>query len=74
MSKEELANKIPVKPPRVKHETNTRHVRGSSDHIIGLEKEASQEKILIAVGIAMIIVAEEKYNLESSDKPVMYMW
>jgi hypothetical protein len=73
MSNEELARRIPVKPPRVKQETKTSDVRGSSDQTIGLEKEASQEKILIAVGIAMIIVADEKYNLESSDKPVMYM-
>lgn len=74
MSSEELASNIPVKPPKVKQETNTRVVRGSSDHIIGLENDASHENILIAVGIAIIIVADEKYNLESSDKPVIYIW
>ena len=37
-------------------------------------KDEIHEKILIAVGIAMIIVADEKYSLESSLIPATYMW
>jgi len=61
ISKEELASTIPVRPPTVKRK------RKPSTQSIGVSRAAgvpwrvaSQEKILIPVGTAMIIVAEVK--------------
>jgi len=61
ISKELLASTIPVNPPTVNRN------RKPSTHNIGLSglagvpcRVASQEKILIPVGTAMIIVAEVK--------------
>ncbi len=61
ISIDELANIIPVNPPTVNRNTNP------SDHKIGVLnfnfvpwRVASQLKILIPVGTAIIIVAEVK--------------
>jgi len=61
ISKELLASTMPVKPPTVNRNRKPR------THNIGLSglagvpcRVASQEKILIPVGTAMIIVAEVK--------------
>lgn len=61
MSKEEFANTIPVRPPTVNRNKNP------STHSIGASIDkgvpcivANQEKILIPVGTAIIIVADVK--------------
>jgi len=61
ISREELASTIPVRPPTVNRK------RKPSTQSMGVSKAAgapwrvaSQEKILIPVGTAMIIVAEVK--------------
>lgn len=61
MSREELANTIPVKPPIVNKKINPRaHKRGVSHLMAPPWRVASQLKTLTPVGIAMIIVADVK--------------
>jgi len=75
MSNDLLASTIPVNPPTVKRN------RKPSTHSIGLSglagvpcRVASQEKILIPVGTAMIIVAEVKYARVSTSIPTVNIW
>lgn len=61
MSREELASTIPVNPPTVNKNRNpSTHKIGVSGDIGVPCRVASQEKILIPVGTAIIIVAEVK--------------
>ena len=61
MSKALLARTIPVRPPIVKRIKKPRTQRTGVSIERGVPwNEASQEKILIPVGTAMTIVAEEK--------------
>jgi len=61
MSREELASTIPVRPPTVKRKRKpSTHSRGVSRAAGVPWSVASQEKILMPVGTAMIIVAEVK--------------
>jgi len=61
MSNEELARTIPVRPPTVnrKRKPSTHRTGASGDRGVPWSV-ASQEKILIPVGTAIIIVAEVK--------------
>lgn len=61
MSKEEFDNTIPVRPPSVKRKINPN--TQSKEALTGPEnpqREASHEKTLIPVGIAIIMVAVVK--------------
>lgn len=61
ISIEELAKITPVIPPIVKRKINPiDHIKGVSNLIIEPWIVANQEKILIPVGIAIIIVAAVK--------------
>lgn len=61
MSIEELANIIPVSPPTVNKKTNPKaHKIEVLNLMLEPCKVASQLKILIPVGTAMIIVADVK--------------
>jgi hypothetical protein len=61
MSIEELAKITPVTPPKVNKKTKPKDQRrGASEDIQDPCMVASQEKILIPVGIAIIIVAAVK--------------
>jgi len=61
MSNEELASTIPVRPPTVNKKRNPiTHRTGASGDSGVPWSVASQEKILIPVGTAIIIVAEVK--------------
>jgi len=75
MSKDELARIIPVSPPMVNRKTNPRaHSRGVSNENWDPCNVASQLKILIPVGTAMIMVAAEKYARVSTSMPTVNMW
>jgi len=74
MSNALLARTTPVTPPTVKRK------RKPKTHIIGVVigtgvpwSLASQEKILIPVGTAMIIVADVKYARVSTSIPTVNM-
>jgi len=61
ISREELASTIPVRPPTVNKKRKPRtHSMGVSMAAGVPWRVASQEKILIPVGTAIIIVAEVK--------------
>lgn len=61
MSREELANTIPVRPPTVKRKIKPRAHRSGVSHLIFPPcRVASQLKTFTPVGIAIIIVAEVK--------------
>jgi len=75
MSRDLFASTMPVRPPTVNKNKNP------STHNIGLSglagvpwRVANQEKILIPVGTAMIIVAEVKYARVSTSIPTVNMW
>ena len=61
ISRDELASTIPVKPPTVKRNRNpkTHNMGASIDNGVPCIV-ASQEKILIPVGTAIIMVADVK--------------
>ena len=70
-----LANTTPVTPPKV-----NKNIKPIA-HNIGVLKliepphiVAIQEKTLIPVGTAIIIVAAKKYALVSVSNPTVYMW
>ena len=70
---EELERMTPVNPPKEKQIRKIKIIKKSTT-IRGVNvKDETHEKILIAVGIAMIIVADEKYSLESSFIPATYI-
>jgi len=63
---------IPVTPPKENKNINpVAYSIGVLNHITPLYIVANQLKILIAVGIAITIVADEKYALESIDIPIV---
>lgn len=64
----------PVKPPRRKQAMNERTVRSSVSRDKMVRRLDDQVKSLTAVGIAMTMVAVEKYSLVSSDRPATNMW
>jgi len=71
----ELARITPVIPPIVNKNTKPRdHKRGASDLIRVPCRVASQEKILMPVGTAMIIVAAVKYARVSTSIPTVNIW
>jgi hypothetical protein len=74
MSRLALLKTSPVKPPSVKHIRKLITITISTPMMWLLSKELSQVKILTAVGTAITIVADAKYNLESSVIPATYMW
>ena len=66
---------IPVNPPIVNIIMNPKaHKRGVSFFMQEFVRVAIQLKILIPVGIAMIMVAAEKYARESMSIPTVNMW
>lgn len=75
MSREELANTIPVNPPTVNKKINPRLHRVDT-LILSRDpwKVASQLKILTPVGTAIIIVAVVKYARVSASIPTVNMW
>lgn len=61
ISRDELANTIPVSPPTVNRKMKPRAQSMAGDHLMLPPcKVASQLKTLTPVGIAIIIVAEVK--------------
>ena len=75
MSRDELANTIPVKPPTVKRKMKpSAHRRGVSHLIAPPWRVASQLKTFTPVGIAIIIVADVKYARVSTSIPTVNMW
>lgn len=61
MSREELDNTIPVRPPTVNRKINPRAQRSGVSHLIEPPcSVASQLNTLTPVGMAMIIVADVK--------------
>lgn len=62
-----------MNPPRVKHTRKHNTMTISTPMMCDDSSEDIQVKILTAVGIAMTIVADEKYNRESSVNPATYM-
>lgn len=69
-----MASITPVTPPKVNKKINpVAYNIGVLNHITPLYMVASQLNILIDVGIAITIVAELKYALESIDIPTVNM-
>jgi len=65
---------MPVRPPTVKRKRKPRtHSIGDSSAAGVPRSVASQEKILIPVGTAIIIVAEVKYARVSTSIPTVNM-
>jgi len=74
MSIEELDNITPVKPPKVKRNTNPTLQREEIFILfLAPQKVASHLKILIPVGTAIIMVAEVKYARVSTSIPIVNM-
>jgi len=72
ISREELARTIPVKPPIVNKKINPNdQILTALNSIFEPNKVANQEKILIPVGTAIIIVAAVKYARVSTSKPAV---
>lgn len=72
MSIEELASITPVTPPRENKKINPKfHKLIILFFILHPKSDASHEKILIPVGIAMIMVAAVKYARESTSIPIV---
>jgi hypothetical protein len=70
MSREALARTIPLAPPIVKRKMNPRaNSIGVVNRRLPPKRVANQEKILIPVGTAIIIVAAVKYALVSTSSP-----
>jgi len=75
MSRELLANTIPVRPPTVNRKRKPRTQSMGDSRAAGVPcRVASQEKILMPVGTAIIIVAEVKYARVSTSIPTVNMW
>lgn len=75
MSRDELANTMPVRPPTVNRKINPRaHSMGVSHLMAPPWRVASQLKTLTPVGMAIIIVAEVKYARVSTSIPTVNMW
>lgn len=75
MSSPELASTMPVRPPRVNSRRKPRqNSSGVYRYIQPSQSVLSQLKILIPVGMAMTIVAAEKYARVSISRPTVYMW
>jgi len=75
ISRAEFAKITPVIPPIVKRKTNPiDHNSGVSYFTLDPWRVASQLKILIPVGTAMIIVAAVKYARVSTSIPTVNMW
>jgi len=62
MSREELDNMIPVKPPKVNRKINPLAHKSETEELLeeAPYREASQLKILTPVGTAIVIVAAVK--------------
>jgi hypothetical protein len=74
MSRDELANTIPVSPPTVNRKINPRAQSIGVSHLIDPPwRVASQLNTLTPVGIAMIIVADVKYARVSTSIPTVNM-
>lgn len=74
MSKDELANTIPVSPPTVNRKINPRaHSIGVSHLMDPPCRVASQLNTFTPVGIAIIIVADVKYARVSTSIPTVNM-
>lgn len=72
---EEFESIIPVKPPAVNRKINPRaHIIDNSNLIRPPCNVASQLKILMPVGIAIIIVAAVKYARVSTSRPTVNIW
>jgi len=74
MSKDPLAKMTPVSPPTVNKNINPdAHNIGVVNIIFPPYIVANQEKILIPVGTAIIIVAAVKYARVSTSIPIVYI-
>ena len=66
---------IPVSPPMVNRNKNPIiHNMGVSSRVVPAAIVAIQLNIFIPVGIAIIIVAAEKYARVSTSIPIVNMW
>jgi hypothetical protein len=66
---------IPVTPPTVNKNKNPIIQKDTGFHMIFvLIRDATQEKILIPVGTAIIIVAAVKYARLSRSRPTVNIW
>lgn len=75
MSRDELANTIPVRPPTVNRKINPRAHSIAGDHLIFPPcKVANQLNTFTPVGIAIIMVADVKYARVSTSKPTVNIW
>jgi len=75
ISKALLANTTPVRPPTVNKNRNPNTHRIEEVIAIGVPwRLANQEKILIPVGTAIIIVADVKYARVSTSIPTVNIW
>lgn len=75
MSKEELANTIPVRPPTVNKKIKPSAQSMAGSHlIIPPCIVANQLNTFTPVGIAIIIVADVKYARVSTFRSVVNMW
>ena len=74
-SKAQLARTTPVRPPTVNKKMKPKTQIIGGDIEMGVPcNVANQEKILIPVGIAIIIVAAVKYARVSISMPTVNMW
>lgn len=74
MSKDELANTIPVSPPTVNRKIKPRAHNIGVSHLIDPPcRVASQLNTFTPVGIAIIIVADVKYARVSTSIPTVNM-
>lgn len=74
ISRDELANMIPVSPPTVNRKMNPRAQSIGVSHLIDPPcSVANQLNTFTPVGIAMIIVADVKYARVSTSIPTVNM-
>jgi hypothetical protein len=75
ISTPEFARTTPVTPPNVKRKIKPKANNiGAAILIEPCHIVASQEKTLIPVGTAIIIVAAVKYARVSTSRPTLYIW
>jgi hypothetical protein len=76
MSRPAFARATPLSPPTVKRKMNptANRVAGFDLSVAPPYLVASQLKILIPVGTAMMIVAAVKYARVSTSLPTVYLW
>lgn len=76
MSSPPFARAIPVSPPLVNRKINptAKRAAGFERSLFPPHLVAIQEKILIPVGTAIILVADVKYARVSTSSPTVNLW